>query len=133
MDPIRYRQVSTEGEPVGPVHTVGSRTRITDELLPAGKVADALRKRSVELHRPRVDDIAVVGSQPNPGAHGGRQSVYSATPSSSTTRGFDPSGPLASVRYTARPDPVRQIDVVSVSPGNTGAEKRAATAVSRAA
>ena len=48
-------------------------------------------------------------------------------------RVLDPSAALASVRYTARPDPVRQIDVVNVSPGNTGAENRAAIAVSLAA
>src|SRR5206468_5144960 len=52
------------------------------------------------------------------------QSLYSEVPSSSTSRAFDPSGSDASVRNTARPESVRQIDVVNVSPGNTGDVKR---------
>ncbi len=46
-------------------------------------------------------------------------------PSSSTTRWLDPSASAASVRNTAWPGSVRQIDVVNVSPGNTGEVKRA--------
>src|SRR3954468_1250650 len=55
------------------------------------------------------------------------QSAYSAVPSSSTSRASDPSGLAASVRNTACPASVRQIDVVSVSPGNTGEANRAPT------
>ena len=58
-----------------------------------------------------------------------RQELYSAVPSSSTSRAFDPSGLAASVRNTACPASVRQIDVVRVSPGNTGDVNRAATAL----
>ena len=52
--------------------------------------------------------------------------MYSAAPSSSTSRASDPSGFDASVRNTACPGSVRHIDVVSVSPGNTGEVNRAA-------
>ncbi len=57
---------------------------------------------------------------------GEKVSRYSATPSSSTSRASDPSGADASVRNTVFPGSVRQTDVVSVSPGNTGAVNRAA-------
>ena len=60
---------------------------------------------------------------------GSTQSVYSATPSSSTSRAFEPSGFDASVRWTRRPGSVRQIEVVSVSPGKTGEVNRAPIAV----
>src|SRR5690349_14671623 len=56
------------------------------------------------------------------------QSVNSASPSSSTSLALDPSALAASVRKTARPGPDRQIEVVSVSPGNTGEVKRAVMA-----
>ena len=55
--------------------------------------------------------------------------MYSTTPSSSTSRAFEPSGFAASVRNTAWPGSVRQIAVVSVSPGKTGEVKRDAIAV----
>ena len=57
------------------------------------------------------------------------QSAYSTTPSSSTSRAFEPSGFAASVRNTACPGSVRQIEVVSVSPGKTGEVNRDAIAV----
>ena len=59
--------------------------------------------------------------------------AYSTAPSSSTTRTPEPSAPEASVRNTALPGPVRQISVVSVSPGNTGEVNRAAIEVTSAA
>jgi hypothetical protein len=47
----------------------------------------------------------------------------------STSRASDPSGLEASVRNTAWPGSVRQIEVVTVSPGNTGEVDRDATAL----
>ena len=56
-------------------------------------------------------------------------SVYSTAPSSSTSRASTAVGPGASVRNTALPGSVRQIKVVSVSPGKTGLVNRASIAV----
>src|SRR4029453_14656448 len=75
----------------------------------------------------QITDDQLHGGHPVPPA--AAQSVYSTTPSSSTRRAFDPSGPAASVRNTARPGSVRHIEVVRVSPGKTGEVKRDAIAV----
>ena len=61
------------------------------------------------------------------------QPAYSTAPSSSTIRVSAPSDPDASVRNTALPGSVRQISVVSVSPGNTGEVNRDSIEITLAA